>query len=304
VYFKDKQDRGLPFICLFHQAGFSRGEYLEIAPRLVEMGYNCMAVDLRSGRGVNGVVNETARRAESAKKGTDYDHALPDIVASLQYAREHFAEGPLIAWGSSYSASLVLKASAENEGLVDGTLSFAPNDMAVWARDWLVDTAETVKHPVFFTSARREQSKWKRLREAYPEDQATAFIPKSSGRHGSRALWKEQSDSEAYWEAVQDFLTTNFPPTPTNSDEVADAAGTATRTSAAAAPIRPARPTGPQPEAAGGHGGGHGATGHGQGGGETGHGGGQGEGQAAGHGSGHGSGEEEPEGDGKPDGHG
>ena len=32
-----------PFIVLFHQAGWSRGEYLEIAPKLNKIGFNCMA---------------------------------------------------------------------------------------------------------------------------------------------------------------------------------------------------------------------------------------------------------------------
>ena len=47
-------------IILCHQAGFSRGEYKEIAPRLVDSGYACLAIDLRSGNQVNEVINETA----------------------------------------------------------------------------------------------------------------------------------------------------------------------------------------------------------------------------------------------------
>ena len=61
-----------PFILLFHQAGWSRGEYLEIAPRLNEMGFNCMAVDLRSGNEINNVKNMTKVSAEKMQKGTSY----------------------------------------------------------------------------------------------------------------------------------------------------------------------------------------------------------------------------------------
>ena len=32
VYWADKENKNIPFICLFHQAGWSRGEYQEIAP--------------------------------------------------------------------------------------------------------------------------------------------------------------------------------------------------------------------------------------------------------------------------------
>ena len=57
-----KVDESSPYILLFHQAGSSRGEYKEIAGKLTNLGYNCLAVDLRSGNEVNNVVNETARR--------------------------------------------------------------------------------------------------------------------------------------------------------------------------------------------------------------------------------------------------
>jgi hypothetical protein len=47
------------FIILFHQARWSRGEYLEIAPKLNKLGFNCMAVDQQSGGEINNIVNET-----------------------------------------------------------------------------------------------------------------------------------------------------------------------------------------------------------------------------------------------------
>ena len=60
LYLKDKS---YPFIILFHQANFSRGEYQETAPKLMKLGYNCLAVDLRSGKEVNFIKNETAAKA-------------------------------------------------------------------------------------------------------------------------------------------------------------------------------------------------------------------------------------------------
>jgi len=56
LYLKDKD---LPFILLFHQGNYSRGEYKEIAPKLLNLNYNCLSVDLRSGGKVNFVENET-----------------------------------------------------------------------------------------------------------------------------------------------------------------------------------------------------------------------------------------------------
>ncbi len=72
-----------PMILLFHQAGWSRGEYREIAPKLVELGFNCMAIDQRSGDSVNDVQNETKVRAEEAGKSTSYLDALQDMEAAL-----------------------------------------------------------------------------------------------------------------------------------------------------------------------------------------------------------------------------
>jgi len=60
--------KSAPLILLFHQAGWSRGAYVEIAPKLNKRGFNCMAVDLRSGQKVNGVENATYKRAQQAMK--------------------------------------------------------------------------------------------------------------------------------------------------------------------------------------------------------------------------------------------
>ncbi|MFA9412828.1 MAG: hypothetical protein ACERK0_16305, partial [Deltaproteobacteria bacterium] len=43
----EAQDKSATLILLFHQAGWSRGEYREIAPKLVKAGYRVMAVDQR-----------------------------------------------------------------------------------------------------------------------------------------------------------------------------------------------------------------------------------------------------------------
>ena len=53
-------DKSKPFVVLCHQASWSRGEYREIAPKLIALGFNCMAIDQRSGNEVNDVKNETA----------------------------------------------------------------------------------------------------------------------------------------------------------------------------------------------------------------------------------------------------
>ncbi len=211
-FYGDPTDKSRPLICLFHQAGWSRGEYREIAPKLVAMGFHCLAVDARSGGEVNGVVNETVQRNQKRgeKVGYDFIKAYPDVVATLKYARENLAEGKLIAWGSSYSSTLILKASIDNEGLVDGTLSFAPNAKADWAQPWLLPGLAKIKHPVFITSAKDEKPNWQPIYENLPPELRSSYLPKTKGNHGSRALWEEFADHTGYWTAVTQFLETRF----------------------------------------------------------------------------------------------
>ena len=121
-------DKSAPLIVLFHQARWSRGEYLEIAPKLNMLGYNCLAVDLRSGGEVNGVQNMSAKEAAKAMKPTQYIDAYQDIDAAVHYAKKYFVEGKLIIWGSSYSSALTLRFAGENPDLIDGVLSFSPGE--------------------------------------------------------------------------------------------------------------------------------------------------------------------------------
>jgi dienelactone hydrolase len=208
LYLHDKAKK-TPMIVLFHQAGWSRGEYKEIAPRLVELGFNCLAVDARSGKEVNGVTNETARRAKKAKKKTSYVHALPDLRAALIYARENHAKGTLIAWGSSYSSALVLRLAGTEPDLADAWLAFAPGEYfgkLGKSRTWIRVAAAKIDKPVFITSARREHKNWSKIYDAIPSKSKVSFVPSTKGNHGSRALWKKFGDSAAYWTRVRGFL--------------------------------------------------------------------------------------------------
>lgn len=198
-----------PFVVLLHQASWSRGEYREIAPRLNELGFNCLAVDLRSGKGVNGVDNEVARRAHQAGKSMAFPDSLPDVVAALEYARKEHARGKLLAWGSSFSASLALKLAGDRPELVDGVIAFAPGEYFTrfgQPADWITASAKNVRCPVFVTSARREQADWQALYDAIPSTAKSSYVPETEGNHGSRALWKKFEDSPGYWRAVETFL--------------------------------------------------------------------------------------------------
>jgi len=190
-----------PMIVLFHQAGWSRGEYLEIAPKLNQLGFNCIAVDLRSGGNINGVPNLTAQHAKEANKTTRYIDALPDILSSLRFINTQFPDADIIAWGSSYSAALVLHAAGKHPNLIDGVLSFAPGEYFAKqgkSRNWIRNTATEISVPVFITSAKKEKNNWISIYNAIKSDKKSSFLPDTKGNHGSRALWEEFSDSEQY----------------------------------------------------------------------------------------------------------
>lgn len=206
-------DKSSPIIVLFHQAGWSRGEYLEIAPKLNKLGFNCIAIDQRSGDSVNGIKNETAHRASQAGKQTRYIDALLDIEASLHFAKSHYSEGKIIAWGSSYSAALVLQIAGSQPDLLDGVISFSPGEYFVKQgkpKSWIENSAIHISAPVFISSAKNEQNSWSAIYTAIKSEQKFSFVPVTKGNHGSRALWDQFDDSDQYWGALNNFLTNNF----------------------------------------------------------------------------------------------
>ena len=200
-----KHPKDAPFIILFHQAGCSRGEYLEIAPKLNELGYNCLAIDQRSGNKVNDVENLTSKKAKEAKKDTKFVDAFQDIEAAVNYVQQTFPTTKIIIWGSSYSSSLVLKYAGDNPDNIQGVLAFSPGEYFK-SKDFIQSSAATIKCPSFITSAKGEKGRWWEIHQAIPTKTKAFYLPSTAGNHGSRALWEKFSDNEGYWEAVKDFL--------------------------------------------------------------------------------------------------
>jgi len=206
-------DLKAPFVILFHQAGWSRGEYLEIIPKLNKLGFNCLAIDQRSGEKVNGVDNLTYKRAVAMNKSTTYLDALQDMAAALKFVRSNYSQGKLIIWGSSYSAALVIKLASEYNDTVDGVLSFSPGEYFSKfgkGKTYITEAAGKLFCPIFFTSARGEKSDWDQIYDAVPSKSKHSFLPETGGNHGSRALWKKFKDSKDYWTAVKSFLEKYF----------------------------------------------------------------------------------------------
>lgn len=183
----------LRYVLLFHQAGYSRGEYKETQNIFSKIGYNCIAVDLRSGKEVNFVQNETAALAEEKGLSTTYLDTEADMIAAIDYAFEK-NQKPVLIVGSSYSASLVLKI-AKNNPKVIAVISFSPGEY--FGSDFSVkDHLANYDKPVFISATQREFPSIIEMTSNVPSELKTLFKPgkDKKGFHGSRVLW-EQSDS-------------------------------------------------------------------------------------------------------------
>ena len=201
----------VPLIILFHQAGWSRGEYIEIAPRLNQLGFNCLAVDLRSGKTVNNIDNETFLEAKKKMKETNYLAAETDIIAAVDYGL-NIAGGKIYLWGSSYSASLALRVATQYRKQVFAVLAFSPGEyFRSFGRpsDFISTSVAELNIPAFLTCANREREKCEVIYNNIPSSRKVFFVPETSGNHGSSALWNIHFDSKAYWGAVESFLGAN-----------------------------------------------------------------------------------------------
>ncbi len=211
LYIKHKSKN--PFIILFHQAGWSRGEYIEIAPKLNELGYNVMAIDQRSGEVVNGIINMTQLDANKKSKQVEYHHAIPDMLAAINYISTNYSKSKIIIWGSSYAAALVLKIAGENPKLADGVVAFSPGEYFEklgLGKNYITKSAKNISCPVFITSAKAEDVMWKPIYKVINSRKKHYFVPEGKGHHGSRVLWEEKEDHEEYWKAIHLFLKKYF----------------------------------------------------------------------------------------------
>lgn len=195
--------KNAPFVLLCHQAGSSRGEYGPIAPRLVRAGCNCLAIDQRSGRAMNGVENLTAQRAAAKKLPTTYLDARRDIEAALAWVRTQGYDGPLVLWGSSYSSALALVVAAETEVKLAAVLAFAPGEY-LGEKGIVGDAAAKLKTPVLIVSPERERAQaeaiFGRIRGGLGVLEIGAGII-----HGSRTLYRG-ADADTTWKTVLEFV--------------------------------------------------------------------------------------------------
>jgi pimeloyl-ACP methyl ester carboxylesterase len=194
LYLKDYE---LPFILLFHQGSSSRGEFSEIAVRLMKLDYNCLAVDLRTGDKMNYISNETAARAKAGKYRHSMLDARKDIEAALQYIRK-FNKKPVILFGSSFSASLCLIEAVNNPN-VKAVIAFSPGEF-FRPEVSVKDSIGELRIPLFIYATAMESEFVQQMLEDIPGSFIQFYSPSSGkGEHGAKTLWQTNSNSDESW---------------------------------------------------------------------------------------------------------
>lgn len=205
-FYENKEAKAIFVLC--HQAGWNKVEYVKSAIKLMEEGYNCLAIDQRSGDNLLEWFNETKLEAEKAEKATEYLDAEQDIKAAVSYAAEQY-KLPVILVGSSYSSTLVLAIAGQMEE-VKAVVAFSPGNYFEEKEERLGLAAMLESlgdKPFWITSSKEEATEFPPFLEKLELTELQGqFIPKGDGKHGARALWQTDPDHEEYWTALLDFV--------------------------------------------------------------------------------------------------
>lgn len=191
------------YIILCHKGGSSRGEYNEIAERLGKLGYNCLAIDLRSGNEFNFKINETAMQARQRGLPTDYMDAEADIIDAMEFV-QRLSNKPMILVGSEFSASLALKLASEND-IISSVVAFSPGEYfgSLVSIQQLISGLDI---PIFVTCAAKEVPYVKELVSGITSKKLRTFYPAEGGKQGVASLFKENPNNQEYWINLLNFM--------------------------------------------------------------------------------------------------
>lgn len=190
---------------LCHQAEYSRGEYKDIATKLIKLGYNCLAIDLRYGNEVNYTTNETATMARQTNFPRTMLDCEKDITAAIEYTQAIVKGARLYLWGSSFSASLCLMI-AQQRSDISSVVAFSPGEFFD-SNPSVKDKLSGYKKPSFVACTQSEYSYMADLFSKADQNNITFFKPeRGEGMHGSKTLWWDSSTRNEYWLALMFFL--------------------------------------------------------------------------------------------------
>ena len=199
-------------ILLFHQGGSNaRGEYASIIPKLIDEGFNVLAIDQRVGGQYYGEYNRTLANIPTNSFGDGYGYcdAYNNLESALDYIIDSRFSGNKIIWGSSYSASLAIQLANNRQGDVNGVLAFSPASGGSMKACLPEKYFESIKQPMILLRPPNEmESESSKMQfELANKYNHQTYIPKY-GVHGSSMLVKERVGNEVdeTWNVVLTFL--------------------------------------------------------------------------------------------------
>ena len=198
-------DKSKPIVLLFHMAGSNSSEYAPTAPRLVQLGFNALAIDQRSGGSAFGKTNETVK---ALGRSAGFQQALPDLEAALAWVASSGHTGKVIVVGSSYSASLVFVLAAQNAGKIAGLAAFSPGEY--FGGSTVKSAAAKLQNVRVFVSSASdsgEVSEARSIVEAVPGNAKSQLAAKRAP-HGASSLRLDANGSgqAEVWGAFEQFL--------------------------------------------------------------------------------------------------
>jgi len=213
VYTASGVPKTAPLILLFHQgASNSRSEYEPLVPRLLDAGYNLVAIDQRRGGERFGGLNRTLAGAGDTEYS--YCDVLPDLEAALRFAREEGFTGPTAAWGSSYSAALIFQLAVDHPDEIDVLVAFSAASGEPMEGCMPESVSGQVSQPVLALRPIRE------LQVPYVPGQIETFEEQGHrtyvadpGVHGSSMLNEARvgASTDETWQVVLGFLADSLP---------------------------------------------------------------------------------------------
>jgi pimeloyl-ACP methyl ester carboxylesterase len=182
------RDYNLPFMILCHGEATDRNEFSDIAPRLLNLNYNCLAIDM----GTSGDHNFSPANAQIS------------IRAAIAYVKR-FSSQPVVLLGSSWSASLCLLEASSNPQ-IRAIVALSPGEY-FQPRILMSDVVKKIRQPVFICGTRAEFSYLQKMVEERTADGVTLFQPeKGKGVHGAAALSANDITRDEYWFALMMFF--------------------------------------------------------------------------------------------------
>jgi len=196
-------------ILLFHQGGANaRGEFETIIPKLLNEGFNILAIDLRvGGSSFYGDSNRTVDNLQS--NNYKYCDAYPDLEAALDYLISNKFTSKKILWGSSFGGALALQLASKRSKNITAILAFSPSTgnavIACHPNPYL----ETITVPAIILRPKSEMERESSVTqfEIAKKYNLQTYIA-TYGVHASSMLVEERvkNDVSENWKVVLEFI--------------------------------------------------------------------------------------------------